>query len=328
MKVLCFGTGERQAQFGERVAIAGAEIVSVSVNTTAEELAESYPDAEYMIADAVTPIGKDIIDALPELKLIHSEGVAFNAIDIDYAAKRGIYVCNNKGANAVAVAEHTTLLMLAITKDLVSSHKAVLSGNQMETKLKMIADGVHELSEYKVGLVGFGDIGKNIASMLSVFGVHVCYYDVFRVSEEVEDTYKVTYMELDELIGNCDIISLHLPVLPSTQGMVNAEFLAKMKRDSYLINTARGELMVNEDVRDALLSGQLAGAAFDTIAPEPVLSDNVLLNMPEQAKDKIICTPHIAGVTVNMFYKAYKTMWENILRVEKEERPINIVNKM
>ena len=327
MKVALIGTEEKQKKFGESVKIKGAELIPFELPASPEDLAARAADAEYVIVDAIAPFRKEHMDVMPKLKLVHSEGVAFNGIDTEEASKRGIYVCNNKGANAVAVAEHALTLIMAVTKGVIAANNAVMHGHQIETKRAMIQAGIKELSDYKIGLIGFGDIGRELAGMLSVFGPKVYYNDIVRLDEETEQKYSVSYLDREELIADCDIISLHVPVLPATMGMVNSEFLSKMKDGSFLINTARGELMVNEDVIEALKSGKLAGAAFDTVAPEPVLPDNPFLNMPEEIAEKVIITPHIAGVTLNMFRKAYRTMWSNIAAVEAGNEPVNCVNK-
>ncbi len=325
MKVALLGSAARQKKFAP-ADIPAAELVSLGIAPEIEELKEKAGDAQYAIVDAISPFTAEHIAAMPKLKLIHSEGVAFGAIDIKAAGEKGIYVCNNKGANAVSVAEHTVMLIMAITKDILSGNRAVLEGHQIETKSAMIQAGIKELSDYKIGLIGFGDIAKELVRMLRVFGPEVYFY-VPRDPRPEELSSGAKYLTLDELLSVCDIVSLHLPVKPETAGMVNREFLAKMRDGSFLINTARGELMVNEDVIEALKSGKLAGAAFDTVAPEPVLKDNPFLNMPEEIKDKVLITPHIAGVTLNMFRKAYRTIWNNIAAVDAGEEPVNWVNK-
>ena len=325
MKVALLGSEARQKKFAPSD-IPAAELIAFGISPSAEELSQKAGDAEYAIVDAITPFTAEHINAMPKLKLIHSEGVAFGSIDIKAAAEKGIYVCNNKGANAVSVAEHTVMLIMAAIKDLPAANRAVMEGRQIETKSSMIQAGIKELSDYKIGLIGFGDIAKELVRMLAPFGPDV-YYTVARDPKPEELAMGVTYLKPDELLSTCDIISLHLPVTAATTGMVNREFLAKMRDGSYLINTARGELMVNEDVIEALKSGKLRGAAFDTVAPEPVLKDNPFLNMPEKLRDKVIITPHIAGVTLNMFRKAYRNIWNNIAAVEAGKEPVNWVNK-
>ncbi|MBO4862243.1 MAG: hydroxyacid dehydrogenase, partial [Firmicutes bacterium] len=320
------GAMPRQEKFGADIDIKGAELIPLPGQISPEELAEKAKDAEYVIIDAIGTFTAAHMDAMPKLKLIHSEGVGYNGVDIKAAAERGIFVCNNKGANASAVAEHTVMMMLALARDVLFGFRAVLEGRQIETKSAMMKAGVHELSEFKIGLIGFGDIAKEVVRMLRPFGPEV-FFTVARQPRAEELATGAKFLERDELLAACDIVSLHLPVTPQTAGMVDREFLAKMKDGAMLINTSRGELMVNADVIDALRSGKLLRAAFDTIAPEPVLTDNEFLNMPEELGDRVLFTPHIAGVTINMFRKAYRTIWDNIFRVANGEEPVNWVNK-
>ena len=325
MKVALIGAMPRQEKFGADIDIKGAELIPLPGQISPEELAEKAKGAEYVIIDAIGTFTAEHMDALPGLKLIHSEGVGYNGVDVKAAAERGIIVCNNKGANAAAVAEHTVMMMLALTRDVLFGNRAVLEGRQIETKSAMMKAGVHELSEFKIGLIGFGDIAKEVVRMLKPFGPEV-FFTVARQPRAEELATGATFLERDELLACCDIVSLHLPANPQTAGMVDREFLAKMKDGAMLINTSRGELMVNADVIDALKSGRLLRAAFDTVAPEPVLKDNEFLNMPEELRDRVLFTPHIAGVTINMFRKAYRTIWSNIFRVADGEEPVNRVN--
>ena len=327
MKVALIGSKTRQDKFARDIDIKGAVLIPLAADVSPSELAQKAGDAEYVIIDAIADFTAAHMDAMPGLKLVHSEGVSINRIDTEEAAERGIIVCSNKGANAVAVAEHTLALIMAVTKKIIPAYKAVMQGKQIETKTCMIQEGIRELSDYSLGMIGFGDIARELARMLIPFGTRVYYTDIVRPPAKTEKEYRVTFLERDELLSRCDIVSLHVPVLPSTRNMVDRDFLSKMKDGSYLINTARGELMVNEDVIESLKSGKLAGAAFDTIAPEPVLSDNPWLGIPPQIADKVIITPHIAGVSINMFRKAYRTIWDNIFKVEAGEEPVNWVNR-
>ena len=324
MKVVLIGNAARQERFGAGIDIKGAELVALPGDAGAKDLAEKAADAQYVIIDAIGTFTAEHMDAMPQLKLIHSEGVGYNGVDVKAAKERGIYVCNNKGANAAAVAEHTVMLMLGLTRDVLAGNRAVLEGRQIETKSAMMKNGVHELSEFSIGLIGFGDIAKEVVRMLKPFGPRM-YFTVARAPRAEELATGIQFLERDELLRTCDIVSLHLPANPQTAGMVDREFLSKMKDGAMLINTSRGELMVNADVIDALKSGKLSRAAFDTVAPEPVLKDNEFLNMPDELRDRVLFTPHIAGVTVGMFLKAYRTIWDNIFRVERGEEPVNRV---
>ena len=283
-------------------------------------------DADALLVDAVSRVPAELIRQMPRLKLIHSEGVAYNAIDCAEAKRQGIYVCNNKGANASAVAEQAVYLMLALLRRGVEGDRLVREGKQMQTKEAWMVSGIKELPDCKIGLVGFGDIAKATAKLLKGFGCELYYYNRHRQSEKTEQEYGVTYQSLTELAETCDIISLHLAVTAETTGIVNAEFLSRMKRDAYLVNTSRGELVDNEALREAIVEERIAGAGLDTVAPEPVTPDNLLLHLPEPYRDRITFSPHIGGVTRSSFYRMHRFIWSNVARLEQGERPLNIVN--
>lgn len=326
-KLLVIGDKARVEKFLPQLPIVGeTEVVVAERGASDEELAALAADANYIMADAISPVSAALIEVAPKLQLIHSEGVAFNAIDCEAAAKRGIYVCNNRGVNAVAVAEQTLLLMLGIQKSVVAGDAAVRKGEQIAVKERMMVAGIDELDGATLGLVGFGDIAREVAKRARAFGMRVLYNKRHPLSAEQNASMGVEYAELDQLLAESDFVSLHVPVTDATRGMADDGFFAKMKSGAYLINTARGEVVDNDALVRALEDGKLAGAALDTVAPEPVTLDNPLLNMPGELQGKVLFSPHIGGVTTNMFRKAHRTVWENIARVEGGERPINIVN--
>lgn len=292
-----------------------------------EEILKAGKDADIMIVDPMLNISENLINQMPNLKMIHSEGVAFNRIDGKAAAKRDIFVCNNKGMNASAVAEQAIMLMLGLLRHACTANKAVIEGRQITFKNKIMEEGnLKELADCTIGLMGFGDIAKKVAVYANMMGATVIYYDLFKAKPEVEEMYQVTYMSQDELLANSDIVSLHLPVTPDTLGSVNTEFFQKMKEDSYLINTARGDLVNNEALVAALSSNHLAGAGLDTIAPEPVTLDNPLLTVSEEIKDKIIYGCHLGGITDSSFKRAYQMIWTDVKAIEEGRRPERIVN--
>ena len=144
-------------------------------------------------------------------------------------------------------------------------------------------------------LIGFGHIAKATAQRLAPFGCELFYDSAHRKDPETEKAFSVTYLPLGELLAACDIISLHAAVTPQTCGMVNAAFLSQMKNGSYLINTARGELVDHLAVKEALFSGKLAGAGFDTLSPEPVPADHPLVRLPPEVEDRVVFSPHLAA---------------------------------
>lgn len=297
------------------------DIQFFTMNDSADKIVSSAPDTEFIILDAMAKCGEDIIGRLPKLRLIHSEGVGYQGIDMESAERHGVAVCNNKGINDTAVAECTVLHILGCLKGCTAGSNAVYTGRQMEAKAQSFGV-VRELSECTVGLVGFGDIAKASAKLLSVFGCRVLYANRTRY-EEQEKEYNVQYCSLDELLENSDFVSLHLAVNEDTKNIVDTEFLRKMKTTAYLINTSRGELVDNEALVYALKNGVIAGAGLDVIAPEPVTDDNILLD--EKIREKLFLTPHIAGITSLTVNKIYRNCYENIMRVINGKTPLNKV---
>jgi lactate dehydrogenase-like 2-hydroxyacid dehydrogenase len=291
------------------------------MSDSVDKIIASAGDTEFLIVDAMAKIGADIICNMPNLRLIQSEGVGYQGVDVECAKQRGVVVCNNKGINDTAVAECAVMLILACLKNLTSGSKSVYNGTQIETK-KASFGVVRELSECTVGLLGFGDIARATAKLLSAFGCRVLYSNRTRY-QSLENEYNVSYCSLDEMLHQSDFVSLHLAVCNSTRGIVNSEFLSKMKNGAFLINTSRGDLVDNEALLNAILNGNIAGAGLDVISPEPVTADNIILD--ERIKDKLVLTPHIAGITSLTVKKIYSSAYSNILKMLNGEQPNNII---
>jgi lactate dehydrogenase-like 2-hydroxyacid dehydrogenase len=284
----------------------------------------AHADADFIIGDAVAKIGRDIIDKMPNLKLIHSEGVGYEGFDTEAARERGIYVCNCAGVNAGAVAEHAILLMLAVLRRFVEGDALVRAAKQIQTKERYILDGIPELGAMKVGLIGLGAIGKETAKRLRAFGSEVFYTGRRRQSEETEREYGVMCLPRDELLASCDIVSLHIASNKETFHFIGEEELRKMKPGAVLINTARGELVDGEALACVLKEGRLL-AGLDTLYPEPVLPNNPLLNLPEDIRHRVTFSPHIGGTTIQTFHRAHKMIWKNLLTCAAGGMPENIV---
>ena len=295
-------------------------------DSTEAEIAAASPEAEVLFVDAITPVTASLMDRLPKLRLIHSEGVAYDRIDLDAARQRNIYVCNNKGCNAGAVAEQAVLLMLMVLRRALPGDRAVRQGRQMEMKERCMVEGITELSACKVGLVGFGDIGRAAAERLAPFGCELYYYTKHRRTPEEERKYGITYLPLEELAERSDIVSLHCAVNDETRGMVDDALLRRMKPTAYLINTARGDLVNNDALRLALTEGRIAGAGLDTLAPEPVPADHPLVTLPPEIQRRVILAPHLGGITEASFRRAHAHMWRNAQRLAAGERPDSVVN--
>lgn len=349
MKAILIGNRERFEKFYPHTAFADTvEKFYLSMEEVTQGIPAEARDAQFLAADAIARVPADLMALLPDLKIIHSEGVAYNGIDCAAAAERGIYVCNNRGVNADAVAEQTILLMLGLLRSVTAGDAAVRAGQQIQRKEYMMVNGITELGECRIGLIGFGDIAKAVAKRLVPFGCEVFYNASHRKNEELEAEYGVKWMEREEMLKSCDIISIHVPVTPDTTGMVNETFLKTMRPNALLINTARGEIVDNAALKKALMEGWIAGIGLDTVAPEPVAADHPLLHLLPDEPDmvdndnsrkatraathmddvdkKILFSPHIGGVTTGVFRKGHRNIWHAFEQVSKGERPANIVN--
>lgn len=327
MKLLVIGDEARTRKYLPDLPIVReVELVVAPRGTSDAALLELAGDADFIMADAISRVSAAVIEDMPNLKLIHSEGVAFNAIDVEAARRCGVTVCNNAGVNAGAVAEQAIMLMLACLRDAVRGDAAVRAGQQIHMKERMMVEGFRELGDCKVGFVGFGAIAQATAVRLGAWGCDMVYNKRTPLSAADEERLGVRYVSLDELVEMCDIVSLHVPVTDATRNMVNESFLDRMKNDAILINTARGDIVDQEALAAALVQGSIAGAGLDTLTPEPVTTDNVLVNLPEEAAGRLVFSPHIGGVTEGMFHRAHRTVWENIARVAAGDQPINVVS--
>ena len=329
MKILHIGKEENMRRYTPDLPIARtAEIAEMSMGHTVEEYTDAMPDAEVLVADAIAEIPAQLIERLPELRMIHSEGVAFNRIDTDAALAQNVSVCNCAGMNASAVAEQTVLLMEGMLKNIIRNDLAVREGRQITVKEQYMAEGsLRELADCRIGLVGFGDIGKCTAKLLAAYGAEVYYYKRHRLEPEGELANNAMYLPLDDLLDTCDIISLHLPVTKETEAMCDSAFFAKMRPGSYFVNTSRGELVDDAALIQALQSGRIAMAGLDTLDHEPVRADHPLLCQPREVAERILFSPHIGGITASSFRRGYAMIWDNIDRLSKGEALLRVVNR-
>lgn len=327
MKIAFLTSRIRCEKFTDRRMVPeGAEIVFFEQGYTAEEVIARAGDAEFAVVDAVLPFTAEMIEGMPNLRMIHSEGVGYAAIDIAAAAKRGIPVCNNQGVNAPQVAEHTVMLILTVLRRFAEGEAAVRAGRQMQMKLDVMANGMDDLIGKRVGLIGFGAIGRELAKRLQPFGCKLFYTDPVHADPEIEAKYEITFLSQAELLKTSDIITLHVPVTPDTTNLINRETLAMMKPCAVVVNCARGAVVNTADLAEAIKSGTIYGCALDTIDPEPFLPDDPILTLPEPWRWRVSVSPHIAGNTINTFYASYDGVWGDINRVLRGERPRNIVN--
>lgn len=226
MKVLIWGGEARyRADLPHAVQSLPLELVFCPREQPLESMFPQHADTVFLFVDAIAPVDDALMDRMPGLRLIHSEGVAYNAIDLDAARRRSIFVCNNKGCNAAPTAEMAVMLMLMSLRFGIPGDRAVREGRQIRFKEGVMASGGPELGERTVGLVGFGDIAQAVARRLRPFGCSLFYYAPHRRPPEVEAGFGISYLPLEALFARCDLISLHCAVTHETRGMVDAALL-------------------------------------------------------------------------------------------------------
>ncbi|VEJ34291.1 Putative 2-hydroxyacid dehydrogenase HI_1556 [Aedoeadaptatus ivorii] len=292
-----------------------------------EELVEQCKDADIIHCGPVDFFRREVIEQLDNCKLIQSLGVGFDKIDLEAAKEKGIYVCNNRGVNAKPVAELAVAHMLTSLRRMPEADmKIKLHGAKgfAESYKEFTEKGQNEMGSRVVGLVGLGAIGHEAVKLLKPFGCKILYYDVVR-HEEFEKEHDLTYATYEEILDQCHIISYHVPVLDSTREMIRKETIEKMKQDAIVVNVARGELVNNQDLADALNAGRIF-AALDVVAPEPPAEDHPLFQLNEVGQARLSITPHIAGTTDDSFMRMSQWSYDNMQRIVDGEKPINIVN--
>lgn len=242
-------------------------------------------DADAIIVRSAVYVDNAMMDKAPKLRVIGRAGVGVDNIDLDAATKRGIAVMNTPGGNAVAVAEHTLALMLALARHVPRADTTTHAGKWEKKSLQGT-----ELKGKTLGIVGLGRVGIEVARRATAFGMKVIAHDPY-VAPSLAQQLQITLAPMDEVFPKADYLTLHVGLTKQTERMINADTLRKMKRGGRLVNCARGELLDEAAVIDALQSGQLAGAALDVFCDEP-LKDSPLHSVPNA-----ILTPHIAGST-------------------------------
>ncbi|MEA5010111.1 MAG: C-terminal binding protein [Angelakisella sp.] len=285
-----------------------------------------YKDEENLIrvcrdADAIivqyAEITKSVIDTLQNCKMIIKYGIGVNNIDVDAASQKGIYVCNCPDYGIDEVANHAIALLFSLIKKLPIIQKAFRSGDWGNSSLVPL----YRLSGQKLGLVGLGRIPMSVAKKMAGFNVEILGYDPY-LSQEAADQAGIKLVDFDTLCRECDIISIHCPLVPETTHIFNKDTFSKMKKSAFLINTARGPVINEQDLIEALEQGQIAGAGLDVFEKEPLEQTSKLLQM-----DNVICTPHIAWYSEEAINNLQKNVALEVVNTLKTNNPWNAVNK-
>jgi len=279
---------------------------------TEEELIGLLRDADAVIA-ANDLFTARVMDACPGLKIIARTGVGYDAVDVEAATQRGIAVTITPGVNRHSVAEFAMAFMLQCSRLMMQNLSVIGKGEWKHHEGR-------ELAGSTVGIVGFGTIGKEVAQRARAFEMRVVAYDVLH-DHVFAESIGVSFVSLEQLLKESDFVSLHLLLNEQTRKLINAERLAMIKPTAYLINTARGPIVDEEALYQALKEKRIAGAALDVFEQEPLQADS-----PLRTLDNVYMTPHVAGSTVNTRYGTAVVAAENVLQLFRGERPSGIVN--
>lgn len=284
-----------------------------------EEKEEKLSQAHYTI-NTTFRIRRDLMEKAVSLRMIQRTGVGVNNVDMECAEELGIPVGIVPRGNGVAVAEFEILQMLALLRNLRALEADTKAGLWPNFKYRDVS---YELDGKTIGFIGFGYIAREVAKRALAFGVKVIYFDLVRAPEEVEAQFNAVYMSKEEVLKNCDIFCIMVPLVPENKNMIAMDELKLMKRNAIICNCDRGYLINEDDLYTALTTGMIMGAAIDTWADEPVTRDHPLFRL-----ENVIATPHASPGTIDTFRKCVKQAFDNIARAEKSGDPIDIKTKV
>ncbi|MFA6930665.1 MAG: D-2-hydroxyacid dehydrogenase [Lentisphaeria bacterium] len=279
------------------------------------DVLERTAQADIVLTDKVE-LSREILEQLPNLKLISVLATGYNVVDIKTATERGILLCNVPNYSTASVTQHVFAVLLQLLNHTGQYAQAVADGAWCGAKdFTFFLDPIRELEGLTLGIIGYGEIGRSVASIAKAFGMKVLVH-----SRTIKSDTDVRFTELTTVLAESDVISLHCPQTPDTTRMINAQTLSQMKTGAYLLNTARGGLLDEAAVAEALNSGRLAGAALDVLSVEPPPADNPLL-----AAKNCLITPHVAWAGLKSRRRLLDITFANI-RGFLQGKPLNLVN--
>lgn len=293
--------------------------VVVAPNRNEETILNMVEDFDALL-NRTTRIGREIIEKGKNLKVIGSHGVGFNLIDVETATKNGICVVNAPGANSQAVAEFVVAMMLALTRNLIMSDYVQRVERRFDKRDQLTGN---DLFQKTISIIGMGQIGRKVAKICAAgFDMRVIGYDPYVSEEDMAANGTTKSDNIEFLFQEGDFVSVNCPYTKEVEGLVDKTKFDLMKRDAFLINCGRAEIVNQQDFIDALRTKQIAGAAIDVFWEEPPRKDSPIFDLPN-----LIATPHMASFTNQSSDLVSKTVATDILRVLRGEKPLNLVNK-
>lgn len=303
---------------GRRLLPAGFELETISK----ADLPARLPEIEYLMGMEPGWIDDDVLAAARKLKIVQLMNVGYDSFNVEGARKARVPVAVNGGANAISVAEHAVMFLLALLRRLNVLDANVRAGKWRGGTMGQLR--IHEVWSQTVGIVGMGRIGQELAKRLRPFEPgEIVYFDPIRLSDDRERALGVRYLPLEDLLGAADMVTLHVPLMPATRNLIDARTLALMKRTAVLVNTSRGGLVDETALAAALSDGTIAGAGLDVFSQEPPPADHPLF-----ALENVLLTPHMAGPTWESWPRRFANCFENIQRIARGEPPLWVIPEL
>ncbi|MFW6036154.1 MAG: 2-hydroxyacid dehydrogenase [Halothermotrichaceae bacterium] len=285
---------------------------------TRKELEKVVQGIDGLLCLLTDTIDEDLLDINPRLKVIANYAVGYNNIDVKACTERNIAVSNTPGVLSDTTADFAWTLLMAVARRVVEAESFTRAGKYKGWGPMMFLGG--DIYGKKLGVIGMGRIGQAFTSRAKGFDMEVLYYDTYRKSAEKEEELNITYMELNDLLKESDFVSLHVPLLPDTKHLIAEEELKMMKETAYLINTARGPIIDEKALVDALKNNEIAGAGLDVYEDEPDLTEGLA------ELDNVTLTPHIASASIETRTKMAVMAAENLLAGLNGEEMPNLIN--
>ncbi len=305
---------EQMAVFLSKVP-AGWKATMVNMEDGEAKVIKELEDAEYLLSQGSGLISPKLIENARKLKLIQTGGQDVGLLPVEAALKKGIYVANAGGANAISVSEYTVLLMMMCMRRVLQFNQTIREG---KWRGDLPRNGSYELYDKTVGLIGLGNVGRRVAKLVYGYGANVVYYERYFVPYALRADFKGKPVSLEELLRQSDIVSLHIPSFTANRAMIGWEQLCMMKPTAFLINTSRGANIDEKALIRALKEKKIAGAGIDVWSPEPPDPKNPLLNMPN-----VVATPHCAATAWENVAPSAETVWRNVVMVSEGKAPLN-----
>ncbi len=293
------------------------EVGSQDISPGKEEIMAKIKDKEGLLSLLTEEIDKEIMDAAPSLKIIANCAVGYDNIDIDYARKKGIQVTNTPGVLTDTTADLTWALIFAVARRIPQADRFTREKKFKGWKLDLFLG--KEITGKRLGIVGMGRIGRAVALRAQAFKMETLYFDPQRMSSEHEKKYQASYCSLDELLCNSDIVTIHASFTPQTHHLISKEKLKLMRKEAILINVARGPIVEEAAVAEALEKGQIWGAGLDVYEKEPEIHQRLF------ALDNAVLLPHLGSATYETRLKMSMMAARNLVQGLKGERPDNLV---